>query len=166
MPECADFFPLDDEYVLMFSRNSHRRSTVFVRGDFDGTSFTPKPDGVSFPEIGPHFYAPQTFAAPDGRRILFGWVLDRGIQAPPNQRSQSCMSLPRELSIEDGRIKSRPAREALPFLRKEKTYAGETLICYDTKSIEIFDESGENVLTLWQPDAAAAETGTKENAAF
>ena len=68
--ECPDLFPVEDKWVLCFSRMDQPQRVTFVVGDFDGQSFAPA--YVQHPAVGPNFYAPQTFTDPKGRRILIG----------------------------------------------------------------------------------------------
>ncbi|MDE6686928.1 MAG: GH32 C-terminal domain-containing protein, partial [Lachnospiraceae bacterium] len=69
------------------------------------------------------FYAPQTFEAPDGRRILIGWmgIGDSAYTNPTTALGwQHCLTIPRELSrLEDGTLLQNPMRE-YDSLRGEK----------------------------------------------
>ena len=59
------------------------------------------------------FYAPQTVLAPDGRRIMIGWMQnwDSCSMRSPEDPWFGQMSLPRELSLKNGRLYQRPVRE-------------------------------------------------------
>lgn len=64
-------------------------------------------------DYGIDFYAPQTLIAPDGRRIMIGWMRN---WATTNMRPDNCpifgaMTLPRELSFRNGRLVCNPVRE-------------------------------------------------------
>ncbi len=75
MWECPDFYQLEDKYVLMFSpMGESDRKAVYLTGDFDYD--TGKFDWQVSGEIdwGMDYYAPQSFLAPDGRRIAVGWA--------------------------------------------------------------------------------------------
>lgn len=74
------------------------------------------------------FYAPQTMQSPDGRRIMIGWMQswDSNIR-PANQKWSCMMTLPRELRIEDGKIRQRPIREIERYHRNA--------VCYQNKEI-------------------------------
>lgn len=65
--------------------------------------------------MGFDFYAPQTFEAPDGRRIMIGWM---GIGDIPYSNPtvslgyQHCLTLPREITAdENGILLQNPVRE-------------------------------------------------------
>lgn len=120
MWECPDFFIMDGKYVLMFSpqdmegndelHNGH--NSIYFIGDYDKTTHEFKRgDYYSFDD-GLDFYAPQTMAFPDGRRIMIGWMQswDSNIR-PPKQKWACMMTIPRELSIVNGRIRQSPVRE-------------------------------------------------------
>ena len=162
--ECPDFFPLGDKYVLMFSKMECRlHTTQFVIGTFDGTTFLP--ESYQCPEVGPQFYAPQSFLAPDGRRLMIGWFYDWKLTPEADAVSAGALSLPRELSLQDGILYARPcteSREMLlfshPSILQEKesvtvhtktdgdlTYYGRTTqvsVFEDTSHIEVFINDG------------------------
>ncbi|MFC0232882.1 glycoside hydrolase family 32 protein [Vagococcus entomophilus] len=83
MWECPDFFKLNDQYVLISSPQGIESKTekylnLFQTGyfigemDYENTNFSRN----EFLELdyGHDFYAAQTMLAPDGRRILIGWM--------------------------------------------------------------------------------------------
>lgn len=75
MWECPDFYRLDDKYVLMFSpMGESDRKAVYLVGDFDYNTgkFIWHVSGEI--DWGMDYYAPQSFLAPDGRRIIVGWA--------------------------------------------------------------------------------------------
>ncbi|MDE7257944.1 MAG: GH32 C-terminal domain-containing protein, partial [Lachnospiraceae bacterium] len=83
-------------------------------------------------DYGIDFYAPQTVLTPDGRRIMIGWMQnwDTCDFRAQNVSWFGQMSLPRELSVENGRLYQRPIRE-LDKLRcnmveyKDVSFSGE-----------------------------------------
>lgn len=68
-------------------------------------------------DAGFDFYAPQTFRAEDGRRIMIGWMGIGDEQGYDNQPTldagwQHCFTIPREVTVgENGALLQRPARE-------------------------------------------------------
>lgn len=122
MVECPDLFALGRQTVLVCCRQfAHRRESAAWRADvagymigdmdLDGAQFT---HGDFRPlDRGFDFYAPQTFASPDGRRLMIGWM---GLPLRPETPTVAagwthCLTMPRELSLEDGRLRQRPLRE-------------------------------------------------------
>ncbi|SEK39563.1 glycoside hydrolase family 32 protein [Ruminococcus albus] len=124
MWECPDEFTIDGQRFLSISPQG------LVHGKFDNqnvyssghyrmengnlTDFTEWDKGFDF-------YAPQSFEAPDGRRILLGWegIGDIPYTNPTVELGwQHCLTLPRELTVtDDGKILQNPVRE-LDSLRK------------------------------------------------
>ena len=169
--ECPDFFKLGDKYVLMFSQiNQTTRSTHFVVGDFVDNKLVDYT--ISRPEWGVDFYAPQTFQAGQ-RRMMIGWMYHWGKAAPEDCPFAGALSAPRELYMEENRIRSAPAAEIRPLLKKESPYIridenhliiidqDNNKITYelpsthsvdvleDTKTLEIFVNNGEQVFSHW-----------------
>ncbi len=118
MWECPDVFELGRSKYLSISpqglqHEKYRFQNVFSSGHFVYSS-------DSFEEFeewdyGFDFYAPQTFDAPDGRKILIGWegIGDSSYSNPTTALGwQHCLTLPRELTVrEDGVILQQPVRE-------------------------------------------------------
>ena len=76
------------------------------------------------------FYAPQTFAAPDGRRILIGWM-GQGTTEYTNPTiemgRQHCLSIPREIETDaEGFILQNPIREIDSLRCSLKAIEGES----------------------------------------
>ena len=121
MWECPDFFTLNGRQVLLVSPQEMTArddfhpgyGTVVVTGSFDEADcrFTRK--SIHPIDFGFSFYAPQTTLAPDGRRIMIAWMenWETCRLAPRPHPWFSQMTLPRELSIENGRLLQRPVRE-------------------------------------------------------
>jgi len=130
MWECPDFFPLGEKQVLLFSpqgltaqgyRNRNRFQSGYLLGhwrpdeDFSVTQSFCELDG------GHDFYAPQTFTAADGRRMLFAWM-DMWESPMPSKPHgwAGALTLPRELTLScEGNVLMSPARE-LTALRGEQ----------------------------------------------
>ena len=130
MWECPDLFELDGQMVLLTSPQDmlpqgfeyhNGNGTLCLIGDYDKETdtFTEKHNQAI--DYGIDFYAPQTTLAPDGRRIMIGWLQNWDTC---NFRSRNMawfgqMSLPRELFIKNGRLYQRPVKE-LENMRKNK----------------------------------------------
>jgi beta-fructofuranosidase len=109
MWECPDFFPLGDRYCLLYSTEGR---AIWTTGQYDRKThvYTPAQTGVL--DLGA-YYAPKSFLAPDGRRILWGWIQERRPEAEYAAAGWAgMMSLPRVLSIgPDGRLRMSLAEE-------------------------------------------------------
>lgn len=123
MWECPDFFRLDGRQVLLVSPQEMEASpdgwfhagfgTIALLGRWDEAANAFSRECVQPVDSGMEFYAPQTVLAPDGRRIMIGWMENwetcRG--AAPHTPWFGRMSLPRELRICGGRLCQAPVRE-------------------------------------------------------
>ena len=122
MWECPDEFVLGGQRFLSISpqglkHEKYISQNVYSSGYLDLSSgvYTEWDQGFDF-------YAPQTFDAPDSRKILIGW---EGIGDIPYTNPtvgygwQHCLTLPRELTACDkGKVLQQPVRE-LEALRKD-----------------------------------------------
>ena len=122
MWECPDLFSLDGKDVILTSPQDmlpvgydyyNGNGTLCLIGHFYHESgiFTEESDQTI--DHGIDFYAPQTVLTPDGRRIMIGWMQNWdscGIREPEAPWAGQ-MSLPRELSIKNGRLCQKPSRE-------------------------------------------------------
>jgi beta-fructofuranosidase len=114
--ECPLLVPFDGRWLLMVSVQLPGESGPLCRrvmwyvGDFDGTRFVAAAEGVA--DGGEVYYAPAITTAPDGRTLLWAWL-----QESPGMRERSAgqwagaLSLPREIGIADGALRTVPARE-------------------------------------------------------
>ena len=112
MLECPDLFRLDGWDVLMVSPMGGA-PTAFL-GTLDREwHFTAETKQI--PDTGPDFYAPQTFAMPDGRRILTGWMQnwDTVAEKTKGRKTAGQMTVPRELFIRDQKLCQRPVQELM-----------------------------------------------------
>lgn len=104
--ECTNFLKVDDKYVLLYSPF---REPLYIAGTLtDDLRFIPEARGVV--DLGGHegFYAPQTFEDEQGRQLIIGWMTDNSRGDWDGIKGWSgCMSLPREVYLEDGAFKMR-----------------------------------------------------------
>lgn len=140
MWECPDLFSLDGWDVLLYSPMGG--SPEALLGRLDRERWTFHPEKKQRLDQGEDFYAPQTMLTPDGRRILIGWMesWERTERFDPKRDYAGQMTLPRELTIKEGKLRQRLPREAegLPQSHQE----GRTEI-RDFGSLERFYSDGE-----------------------
>ena len=127
MWECPDFFPLGDRQILLVSPQDMRaeglefhngNNSIFIYGQYDKSSHEFRREKVTSADYGLDFYAAQTLLAPDGRRILIGWMQSWDANITPAAFQWSgMMTIPRELTMENGRIYQRPVRELEAYRR-------------------------------------------------
>lgn len=133
MWECPDFFSLDGNQLLILSPQDmvadgeyhSGNGTVCIIGDFDEKTGCFRERQNQCIDCGIDFYAPQTLLAPDGRRIMIAWMQNWDSCAIREGGAWSSqMTLPRELSVRDGRLIQQPVRELERF-RGAKLAGGE-----------------------------------------
>lgn len=122
MWECPDCFRLDGWDVLLASAMDmlpkdfeyHNGNGTFCLLGREGEKENGFENAADFAvDYGIDFYAPQTLLSPDGRRIMIAWMQNWDTC---NLRTKSRpwfgqMSLPRELSVRNGRLFQTPIRE-------------------------------------------------------
>lgn len=144
MCECPDFFKLGDKDVLLMSpqgieedgyRFHNENETGYMTGNFSYNSN--KFDRCNFQELdsGHDFYATQTTLAPDGRRLLFGWM-DMWESDMPEQEDgwAGALIFPRELTLKNDKLYMNPISE-LKKLRINKLYS-ENIEINGSKSVD------------------------------
>jgi beta-fructofuranosidase len=159
MWECPDYFELDGNGVFVFSpqglepKGDHFQN-IYQSGYLVGDKLDLQTLSFSHGEFheldrGFDFYAPQTTLSSDGRRLLVGWMGLPEIDYPTDRNDWAhCLTLPRELSVKNGKLFQQPAKE-LKKLRKDKseleaTITNEKLKAFSGKKYELICEVLEN----------------------
>ena len=111
MWECPDFFEVGGKYCLLYSSEN---KVAWATGEYDHSEhrFTIKRQGL-IDQGGIAYYAPKSFRAADGRRILWGWVREIRPQTEFVAAGWAgAISLPRVLTIgAQGQLEMSPAVE-------------------------------------------------------
>ena len=132
MWECPDYFKLDGKDVLMVSPQEMSpmglefhagNGTVCMIGEENEKKHLIR-ENVHAIDYGIDFYAPQTLKALDGRRVMIAWLQnwDTARSHPITDRICGQMTLPRELSIRDGRLIQQPVREIENYYGEKISY--------------------------------------------
>ncbi len=119
--ECPDLFELGGHDVMLASpqgyetegwRYENVQSSIYMVGKLDAEKgvfeklYEDEIDG------GLDFYAPQTMKTRDGRTIMIAWMQMWHRTMPTAKHGWAgAMTLPRELSLKDGKLYQRPVRE-------------------------------------------------------
>lgn len=132
MWECPDFFQLDGKYVLLSSpidikgdgiTFSDGSGSVCAIGTYDKKKHVFHKEYLQMIEYGPDYYAPQSTEAKDGRRILIGWMEKfNNYLMPEGYQWYGMMTIPRELSIRDGKLYQLPVRELKNYYKNPVRY--------------------------------------------
>lgn len=134
--ECPDIFSIDTDKgkrdVLFVSPQDFVAKdydfqcgdqSIYILGKYDGAAGKIIEEDVQRIDHGIDFYAAQTVLTQDGRRVMIAWMQNWDACAPnpcdPTRKWYGQMTLPRELSIKNGRLYQRPVRE-FDTLRKNK----------------------------------------------
>ncbi len=116
--ECPSFLPAEDgNYLLTVSvcplEQNHYFSVMY--GEFNGGKYTVR--HTSEVDKGPDQYAGQVFRDHKGRNILISWMPGwrySGYKA----KDIGCMSLPKQLTVKDGKITAYPIEEVRHLLKE------------------------------------------------
>lgn len=133
MWECPDLFDIDGNWFYLYCpqglvpQGTHYQNlyqTIAAKVEKKGVGeFHFPPQRLLELDWGFDSYAPQTFVASDGRRILYSWMGVMTLEkesAMPTQGEQwlHCLTVPRELFVRNGHLCQRPVIE-LTQLRQE-----------------------------------------------
>ncbi|GGH65637.1 glycoside hydrolase family 32 protein [Rothia aerolata] len=158
MLECPDFFELNGKWVLTYCpmtptpagydhRNSHNAG--YVVGDWaPGNDFRQLTD-YRQTDRGHNFYAPQTFEAPNGRRLGYGWMGSFSIPLAPQLTDSwsGQLTVPLEFSLtEDLKLAHLPIKELEQLRGSEKDLGAFTLDI--NNDMVVLDESAAYDLEL------------------
>jgi beta-fructofuranosidase len=143
--ECPNFFKVGDKYVLIYSPHGRVEYYTGIM-DFNMFKFTPEYHGSIDNGAEWNYYAPNTLQKEDGRRILFGWI--PGFKE--DQGWQGAISLPRELSIDEGgRLIQRPVPE-LKGIRGELVSETNVGLLDSSKKLDVHYPQFEMVVNITQ----------------
>ncbi|RKS87633.1 beta-fructofuranosidase [Orbus hercynius] len=171
MMECPDFFPLGDSYILMFSPQGMKAKGYQYRNRFQsgylvgkwqaGSEFKITHQFAEF-DHGHDFYAPQSFEAADGRRILISWM-DMWESAMPSKADKwaGVLSLPRETILtKDGKVILRPIKE-LESLRKDEKKLTNLYLTKTQQNLELCALQSELMVNIDLTRTTAERAGLK-----
>ncbi|WP_145407834.1 glycoside hydrolase family 32 protein [Paenibacillus xylanexedens] len=167
MWECPDYFEIDNHGIFIFSPQGIEPVGDYYQNIYQsGYVLGEKLDLVgkelkhgNFIELdrGFDFYAPQTMKDPKGRRLLVGWMGLPDIEYPTDPNGWShCLTVPRELSIENNKLMQRPVPE-LQSLRKREIKVVDTVI-NETKTYDGFSGTAYELFCEFE-NVDAAEFG-------
>ncbi len=122
MWECPDYFKLDGRDVILISPQDmtqqglefhNGNGTVYIVGTYNDSTKKIQRETVQAIDYGLDFYAPQTLLTPDGRRVMVAWMQNWDACVPPPAPLPwyGQMTIPRELSVKNGKLIQNPVRE-------------------------------------------------------
>ena len=167
--ECPDYIVLDGKEIILSSpqnlpqigkayQNVH--SGIYMFGELSFESGRFRVDEIGEVDSGFDFYAAQTLRMPDGRVILIAWkeMWDRNY--PTREEGWAgTYTLPRELSVVDGRLVQKPVREIEKY-RGNK--AGAASLTADNSSLTVDGVCGNTIeIQVTLEPGTAARSGVK-----
>ncbi|WP_456272990.1 glycoside hydrolase family 32 protein [Bacillus sp. AK031] len=132
MWECPDLFDIQGREVLVMSpqgmgpegnfyQNLHQAGYVAGSLDYETGELEHGPFEVL--DYGFDFYAPQTMEDPTGRRIMVAWMNMWESPMPEQEEGfAGAMTIPRELFVEAGKLKTKPVPELEKLRKNHKQY--------------------------------------------
>lgn len=116
MWECPDVIYIDGRTYISVSPQGLPHGEMEHQNMFSSGYFRYEDELTNFTEwdYGFDFYAPQTFDAPDGRKILIAWMgMGDAYENPTVEFGyQQCLTIPRVLTLsDDGYILQQPVKE-------------------------------------------------------
>ncbi len=158
MWECPDYFETDGRKILSASvqgltegvwedRNVYQSGYFLVDGDILDEC---RLSEYRLWDYGFDYYAPQSFETEDGRRIQIGWMgmpdCDEYTNPTIKDGWQHCFTFPREVYVENGAVRQRPARELETRERRIRTanltHSDET---FEMEGYEVYDLTVSNI---------------------
>lgn len=137
MWECPDTFVLNGKQVLLVSPQDmlpegnefmSGNGTLALIGRLDEQTGELVEEAIQAIDYGIDFYATQTLETPDGRRVMVAWMQNWDTTSVGGGMPWfGQMTLPRELSVRDGRLYQWPVREIEEARRNRVAYENVTV---------------------------------------
>lgn len=132
MWECPDLITFPNSDVLLFSPiEAEIGKTYYLSGqlNYQNAELSYNKEGQI--DYGPDFYAPQTFLAPDGRRLMIGWLCSWNSKYPTKPYGWAGqLSIPRKIWTDNSGVLHQAPIEELQALRGY--YRNINLTCENT----------------------------------
>ncbi|SDH99017.1 glycoside hydrolase family 32 protein [Alteribacillus bidgolensis] len=166
MWECPDFFSLDGYDILIYSPMELENSkTRYILGQWDKENNRFETIHEDEIDVGPDFYAPQTFEDGQGRRLLIGWMnMWEKAFIEKEEGWAGALTMPRELRIVDEKLHMQVPKEWKNLQKKEifqfekKTLKEETEVSFDFTTIVL--ETTLDRETAFQLDISSSPEDT------
>ncbi len=129
MLECPNLININGKDLLLFSVQGSDQFkkdlpidiVVYGLGNLDIKNLKYSNEGLTPLDYGFDFYAPQLFRDNNNRVIMFGW-LGNGFNLEyldANDGYNGALTIPRELSVVDGKLHQKPVSEILNYFNNE-----------------------------------------------
>lgn len=160
MWECPDLFHLNGQDTLVFSPMGiaaqghdflNLNQVASVMGNLDYSHHALNRGSLYEIDHGHNFYAPQSFLAPDGRQMMYGWMSSFDDPYPEQADGWcGCLTVPREYVIKNHHLGMIPVAELAQL--RQQTIVSETIQLNHPVTIAYNDaQHAELDLTLEHP---------------
>ena len=162
--ECPDYFTDNGEEVLISSpqnlptmgrRYQNIHSSLYMLGKLNFSTGRFQIRAIEEIDSGFDFYAAQTLRMPDGRVIMIAWkeMWDRNY---PTQSEgwAGTYTLPRELTVEEGRLIQKPVREIAAY-RKNRASCDSLSVTNQSVSLDGISGNVVELHATLEPGAAS-----------
>lgn len=134
MIECPNLLFVDEKTLLIFcpqglDKTLHSYDNIYPNTYVIGSRYDDQQNALTSPsslrnlDEGFDVYATQAFTAPDGRTLAVSWIGLPEISYPTDQEGWAhCLSIVKELSIENNTLYQRPIKEMRQLRNSEKIY--------------------------------------------
>lgn len=150
MWECPDYMTMDKQGILIFSPQGIQPEGDLYNNIYQSGYLVGEPLDLetrvfnhgSFQELdrGFDFYAPQTMNAPDGRRILVGWMGLPDLEYPTDDSGWAhCLTIPRQLTLRDGKLIQQPISEMVKLRASETVQQLHVILDDESRSFAGFE---------------------------
>lgn len=160
--ECPELLDFGDKQVLHVSNYSHVEYFVGT-ASLDDPSFDVEHRGrLDYGD----YYAPQSTRTDDGRVLAWGWTPEaRDVEAQWHAGWSGMLTVPRELAVEGGELRQRPARE-LTALRGRRAAEGDaSLAAGESRTLGVSGNAYELAFDARVGSDATLELGLFESPA-
>jgi beta-fructofuranosidase len=160
--ECPELLAVGDRHLLHVSANDTVR---YFLGELDLSEPSFEVERRGRLDHG-EFYAPQSLAGPDGRSLTWGWLPEaRDVSAQWEAGWSGCLSVPRVLDVEDGRLRQRPAAELTGLRERRVADSALDLAAGDHRRLPWTGTRLEVALSARRESGATFELGVFESPA-
>lgn len=141
MWECPNFAEFDNGALLIMSViGGEKFRTGYITGKFSYKTGNFNGGDFQLIDYGTDFYAPQITTSPDGRIIMMGWLSMWNVAMPEQEDGWAgLMTVPREITFNNGKVKTPPAKELEKLRGEHSTHKNFSL----TKKSELDNFSGD-----------------------
>ncbi|SFR49986.1 GH32 C-terminal domain-containing protein [Halogeometricum limi] len=160
--ECPELLDFGEKQVLHVSNYSHVEYFLGTASLSDPSFEVEHRERLDYG----NYYAPQSTEADDGRILTWGWVPEaRDVEAQWHAGWSGLLTVPRELSVEDGELRQRPAAELTDLRARHVGTGAFTLAPGESRTLALSGNAYELAVEVAVDADATFELGLFESPA-